>query len=107
VGIRERSDIHVIDRWRFLGTARNDADVHELLQTRLRGFEKRMYLILRAALRAAAPTGIVDLCEARPGPPGRLRRYASPECITRAATPLAAEPDWDGPHPTDGSDEFG
>lgn len=31
VGIRERADLHVIHNWRYLGTARNEAEVHEAL----------------------------------------------------------------------------
>jgi len=29
----DREDVHLIDAWRYLGTARNEADLHDLLQS--------------------------------------------------------------------------
>lgn len=50
IGIRERADVHVVDRWQFLGTARNDADVHELVGARRPGFDKHTYAPLAREL---------------------------------------------------------
>jgi len=46
VGLRERTDVHVIDRWQFLGTARNEGDVHSLLETKREGFDRAMYRLV-------------------------------------------------------------
>ena len=46
IGIRERTDLHVIDRWQFLGTARDEHDARELLAARRDAFDKRMYQLL-------------------------------------------------------------
>ena len=43
-------DVHVVDRWQFLGTARNDADVHELVGARRPGFDKHTYALLAREL---------------------------------------------------------
>ena len=61
IGIRERSDLHVIDRWQFLGTARNEHDVHELKAARRDGFDKRMYRLLLRELPRVPRGRIVDL----------------------------------------------
>ena len=46
IGLRERSDVHVIDRWQFLGTAGNEGDLHSLLETRREGFDRAMYRLV-------------------------------------------------------------
>jgi DNA polymerase-3 subunit epsilon len=61
VGIRERGDLHVVDRWQFLGTARREADVHELLATRPREFDRHIYRLLHRSLGRIAPAKLVDL----------------------------------------------
>jgi DNA polymerase-3 subunit epsilon len=60
IGIRERGDLHVVDGWQFLGTARNDEEAHELVATRRAGFDKRIYDILRRELPRLARHKIVD-----------------------------------------------
>ncbi|MFO1310456.1 MAG: exonuclease domain-containing protein [Burkholderiales bacterium] len=61
IGIRERGEIHVVDGWQFLGTARDDGEARELSQTRRAGFDRRMYKVLRSELARLAPGRIVDL----------------------------------------------
>ncbi len=61
VGIRERGDLHVVDHWQFLGTARREADVHALLECRPRDFDRRIYRLLRRNLPRIAPAKLVDL----------------------------------------------
>jgi DNA polymerase-3 subunit epsilon len=51
VGIREGDEIHVVDRWCYLGTARNEADVYELLNSSRPAFDRDTYLILSKALK--------------------------------------------------------
>ena len=60
IGIRERGDLHVVDGWQFLGTARNEQEAHELVATRRAGFDKRIYDILRRELPRVARDKIVD-----------------------------------------------
>jgi len=65
IGIRERGDLHVVDGWQFLGTARNEAEAHELAATRPAGFDKRIYDILRRELPRLARGRIVDFSAGR------------------------------------------
>jgi DNA polymerase-3 subunit epsilon len=46
VALRERADLHVVDDWQFLGTARNENDVSDLLAARRDGFDPRTYKVL-------------------------------------------------------------
>jgi DNA polymerase-3 subunit epsilon len=75
VGIRERSDLHVIDQWQFLGTAHSDSDVHALLETRRDGFDHGTYRLLNRALPRLPKRKIVDLV-----------KYASPPGATPVPT---------------------
>ena len=50
VGVREGQDLHVIDVWCHLGTARTDADVRDLLASGQPAFDKDTYRILRGLL---------------------------------------------------------
>jgi DNA polymerase-3 subunit epsilon len=61
VGIRERSDLHVVDRWRYLGTARSDDELHRLLEQRPHDFDPRVFRLLRRTLPALPPRRIIDL----------------------------------------------
>ena len=61
IGIRERSEIHVVHHWQFLGTARNEGDVHDLLERRPEEFDKRLYLLINRTLSRLPSNKIVDL----------------------------------------------
>ena len=61
IGLRERTDLHVVDRWRYLGTARSDHDLHALLEERPRDFDPRIFRLLRRTLASLPPRRIVDL----------------------------------------------
>ena len=61
VGIRERSDIHVVDDWQFLGTAQNEADLYGLLEGRTGTFDKRLYRLLHRTFARLPADNIVDL----------------------------------------------
>jgi DNA polymerase-3 subunit epsilon len=50
IGIRERSDLHIIDRWRYLGTARNEAEIHAALETRAIDFDVKIFRLLAKTL---------------------------------------------------------
>lgn len=61
VALRERADLHVVDDWQFLGTARNDDDVRELLAARRDGFDPRVYKVLARELPRIPSGRIVGL----------------------------------------------
>jgi DNA polymerase-3 subunit epsilon len=50
VAVRERADFHVIDDWRYLGTARGMDEVDSLLESRLPEFDEKIYSILKTSL---------------------------------------------------------
>ena len=64
IGVRERdamtgrTEIHVLDRWRHLGTADADADLHDILQTRHDSrFDPGVYRILAQYFRSRPRDG--------------------------------------------------
>jgi len=61
VGIRERSDIHVVDQWRFLGTAQTEGELYELLECDPCGFDPRLYVLLNRTFARLPENRIVDL----------------------------------------------
>jgi DNA polymerase-3 subunit epsilon len=61
VGIRERSDMHVVDHWRYLGTAQSESDLHGLLESRPPGFDRRLYRLLNRTFSRLPQSKIVDL----------------------------------------------
>jgi DNA polymerase-3 subunit epsilon len=63
VGIRERSDMHIVDDWRFLGTARSESELHDVLQSPPRAFDKRLYRLLNRTFARLPQSRIVDLAD--------------------------------------------
>ena len=61
VGIREHSDMHVVDRWQFLGTAQSDGELHQLLESRPPGFDKRLHRLLDRTLSRLPQDKVIDL----------------------------------------------
>ena len=61
VGIRERSDMHVVDRWRFLGTAHDEGELYDLLDACAPEFDKRIYMLLKRTIDKMPRHKIVDL----------------------------------------------
>ncbi|MDP2823428.1 MAG: exonuclease domain-containing protein [Sulfuritalea sp.] len=53
--IRERHELHLIDRWRHLGTAHSEAELHALLETKPPPFDRDSYRILAKALDRMRP----------------------------------------------------
>jgi len=51
IGIQEGDELHVIDHWCYLGTAKHEADVHDLLAAGRPAFDRDTYLILHKALQ--------------------------------------------------------
>jgi DNA polymerase-3 subunit epsilon len=58
IGVREGDDLHVLDHWCYLGTARTEADVQDLLNTGRPAFDRDTYQVLSKALKKYP---IVDL----------------------------------------------
>ncbi len=91
LGTRERSDMHVVDQWQYLGTARTESDIHELLQSGPIAFDTRSYRLLRQSLAQMRPANMVDL---RPlvGTGRKRPPYAAPHGTPK---PLGAQlVDW-------------
>jgi DNA polymerase III subunit epsilon len=61
IGIRERADLHVIDAWTYLGTARTESEVHELLHARRRETDRSLYDYLARTLPRLPRRRIVPL----------------------------------------------
>lgn len=51
VGIEEGDELHVIDHWCYLGTARHEWEVHDLLAAGRPAFDRDTYLMLSKALK--------------------------------------------------------
>ena len=69
VGIRERSDLHVVDQWQFLGTAQNESELYALLENHERVFDRRLHRLLKRTLLTGAARqdrGFVAVLRTRP-----------------------------------------
>ena len=53
--IREGDDLHLVNRWRYLGTVGADADMHDLLDATLPTFDQDNYRILLKARERLSP----------------------------------------------------
>jgi DNA polymerase-3 subunit epsilon len=51
VGLKEAEDLHIIDHWCYLGTAKNEAEVHDIIAGNRPAFDKDTYMILSKALK--------------------------------------------------------
>jgi DNA polymerase-3 subunit epsilon len=61
IGVRERSDLHVLDDWRYLGTAQGEHEIHQVMQTRAQYFDQDMFAFLAKTLRRLPPKRILHL----------------------------------------------
>ena len=64
VGIRERSDLHVVDNWRYLGTARSEDELAAVLEARPRDFDQAVFGVLAKTLPRLPQRRIVCLSRA-------------------------------------------
>jgi DNA polymerase-3 subunit epsilon len=64
VGIRERSDLHVVDNWRYLGTARSEDELAAVLEARPRAFDATIFRVLAKMLPRLPQRRIVCLSKA-------------------------------------------
>jgi len=51
IGVREGEELHVIDRWCYLGTAKNEVEIAELLQAGVPAFDRDTYMLLSKSLQ--------------------------------------------------------
>ena len=52
---REGEEVHLIDQWRHLGTARGEAELHALLDSPMPDFDRDSYRILHKAVERMVP----------------------------------------------------
>jgi len=60
IGVREGEELHVFDRWCYLGTAKHAADIHQLLAGGRPAFDRDTYLVLSKALKKADIVSLVS-----------------------------------------------
>src|SRR4051812_26919733 len=65
IGVRERSDLHVLDDWRYLGTAVGEHEIHQVMQTRAPYFDRDTFNFLTKTLRRLPRRRILQLTAAR------------------------------------------
>ena len=53
--LREGNELHVVDSWCHLGTARSETELHEVLETGTTSFDRDTYLILRKLAARMTP----------------------------------------------------
>ena len=57
IGLQEGDEVHVIDHWCYLGTAKSEAEVHDLLDSNRPIFDRDTYSIISKALKK--PVGFI------------------------------------------------
>ena len=53
IGIREGDELHLVDHWCYLGTARTDQEIDELLRQGRPAFDRDTYMTLQKALKSS------------------------------------------------------
>jgi DNA polymerase-3 subunit epsilon len=61
IGVRERDDLHIVDDWRYLGTANSEDDVYSVLQTRAADFDEDVFALLAKRLPKLPHKQIIQL----------------------------------------------
>jgi DNA polymerase-3 subunit epsilon len=68
IGVRERSDLHIIEEWRYLGTAQNEQEIHHILDCRPDAFDEATFAYLSKALPRLPRRRIVKLARSPENP---------------------------------------
>jgi DNA polymerase-3 subunit epsilon len=63
VAIRERADLHVLNEWRFLGTARTESEIHDIAGAPLPPFDNEIYNFLVKTVARLPRRKMVDLSD--------------------------------------------
>ena len=61
IAIKEASHMHVVDRWRYLGTAVNEGELYELADSGEGEFDLDIYKILKKALAGSFKSQVIPL----------------------------------------------
>ena len=61
IGVRERSDLHIIEDWRYLGTAQSEAEIHAVLESRQEVFDEETFEFLAKTLARLPRKRIVPI----------------------------------------------
>ncbi len=61
IAIRERADLHVVENWRYLGTARGDHEIHSVMENRPGDFDEDVFALLARKIPRLSRTRIVRL----------------------------------------------
>lgn len=61
VGLKERGEIHIIHGWRYLGTAQNQAEISEVLESRPPEFDEKTFSYLSKVLSRIPQRRIVEV----------------------------------------------
>jgi len=63
VGIKEGEDIHVIDQWCYLGTAKNEMELEETLTQGQKEFDMDTYQLLKKSLAHLSSDALFHLTD--------------------------------------------
>jgi DNA polymerase-3 subunit epsilon len=61
IGVRERSDVHIIDNWCYLGSVQTESEIFQILENRAPRFDPATYAFLRKTLSRLPQRRIVRL----------------------------------------------
>jgi len=61
IGLKERSDLHIVEDWRYLGTAQSDEEIHHILECRRNEFDEDTFVFLSKTLSRLPRRRIVRL----------------------------------------------
>jgi DNA polymerase-3 subunit epsilon len=66
IGIKEGEELHVVDQWCYLGTAKHEEDVHDLLQNGQSEFDMDTYQLLKKSLKTLSAQDVFQLSNLNP-----------------------------------------
>jgi DNA polymerase-3 subunit epsilon len=61
IGVRERADLHILEDWRYLGTAQSEQDIYPILEARREAFDEDTFNFLARTLPRLSKKRIVPI----------------------------------------------
>jgi len=61
IGMRERADLHILDDWRYLGTAQSEQEIYPILEARREEFDEDTYDFISRTLPRLPKKRIVPI----------------------------------------------
>jgi DNA polymerase-3 subunit epsilon len=61
IGLKERSDLHIVEDWRYLGTAQSEDEMHTVLESRQNVFDEETFAFLSKTLARLPRRRIIPL----------------------------------------------